>query len=211
MGGGTGFIQNGISNNTTTLVPPRAQRNIPNTCYMSTIPSTSSYCVDYDSTSNVGAQDGGATYYHIPPSSLQISPPSQRANNSGPNAIGIIESNHIKPKVAQIRSNIDAHIKTNAISGINIEATINTNDVQHQHGSLEVVSATKLSDDNKNINWDEVDMADDSLLIEFWEDVMMKEDITPQEVPSHVPEIEGSDHGPYLIDDIISSASRRRS
>jgi nuclear transcription factor Y gamma len=123
---------------------------------------------------------------------LQFSPPSQIANNSGPIAIGIIESNHINPKVAQIRSDIHAHSTTNAISGINLEATINSNDVQHQHGSLEVVSATKLSGDNKNINWDEVDMADDSLLIEFWEDIMMNEDITPQEISSHMPELKGS-------------------
>ena len=160
---------------------------------MSTIPS--SYCVGYAGTSNVDAQNGAATYYHILSSSLLFSPPSQRANNSGPIAIGI-ESNHIEPKVAHIRSNIDAHSTTNAISGINLEATINANDVQHQHGSLEVVSTTKLSEDNKNINWDEVDMADDSLLIEFWEDVMMNEDITIQEIPSHMPELQGSHHGP---------------
>jgi nuclear transcription factor Y, gamma len=181
-----------VSETNATLVPPRAQPNIPNTCYMSTIASTSSYCVGYASTSNVRAQDRGAAYYHIPSSSLQFSPPSQIANNSGPIAIGIIESNHINPKVAQIRSDIHAHSTTNAISGINLEATINSNDVQHQHGSLEVVSATKLSGDNKNINWDEVDMADDSLLIEFWEDIMMNEDITPQEISSHMPELKGS-------------------
>ncbi|RLN01161.1 hypothetical protein C2845_PM06G12790 [Panicum miliaceum] len=211
MAGGAGFVRHDISNNTATLVPPRVQSNIPNTCYMSTIASISSYCVGYASTSNVRTQDRGAAYYHIPSSSLQFSPPSQIANNSGPIAIGITESNHINPKVAQIRSDIHAHSTTNAINGINLEATINSNDVQHQHGSLEVVSATKLSGDNKNISWDEVDMADDSLLIEFWEDIMTNEDITPQEISSHMPELEGSDHGPYLLDDIISSGSTRRS
>ncbi|RLN29905.1 hypothetical protein C2845_PM05G07570 [Panicum miliaceum] len=91
MAGGVGFVRNDISNNTATVVPPRAQPNIPNTYYMSTMASTSSYCVGYASTSNVGVQDdGGAAHYHTPSSSLQFSPPSQIANNSGLIAIGII-------------------------------------------------------------------------------------------------------------------------
>ncbi|CAN6353164.1 unnamed protein product [Urochloa humidicola] len=116
------------------------------------------------------------------------------------------EFNHIKPEVAhQIENAINAH---------------NINDGQHQHGSLvaEAVPATNASGDNKNINWDEVDTADDSLVIKFWEDVMMNKDPAPSlatastidHVPfprDMLPQLDGFGNGPYLVDDIVSGAS----
>ncbi|CAN6335792.1 unnamed protein product [Urochloa humidicola] len=87
------------------------------------------------------------------------------------------------------------------------------------HGSLvaEVVPATNASEDNKNINWDEVDTADDSLVMKFWEDVMMNEDPAPLldttstidhvPFPCDMPELDGFGNGPYVLDDIFSGAS----
>ncbi|CAN6326090.1 unnamed protein product [Urochloa humidicola] len=114
------------------------------------------------------------------------------------------EFNHIKPEVAQIENATSAH---------------NISDGQYQHGSLvaEAVPATNASGDNKNINWDEVDTADDSLVIMFWEDVMMNKDPAPSlattstidhvSFPRDMPKLDGFGNGPYLLDDIISSAS----
>ncbi|CAL5097891.1 unnamed protein product [Urochloa decumbens] len=114
------------------------------------------------------------------------------------------ELNRIKPEVPQAEND------TNADS---------MNDGQHHHGSLvaEVVPDTNASEDNQNINWDEVDTADDSLLMKFWEDIMMNEDpalslatnstIDHVPFPRDMPELDGFGNGPYLFDDIVSGAS----
>ncbi|XP_072150959.1 uncharacterized protein [Setaria viridis] len=209
------FLRNNISNNvdilgvTTPLpVPPSAQPNIPNNRYISTIASTSSDCVGYANTSNVVTQDGGS-------SALQCSSPSPIANNSGPIATCL---NHMKPEVAQIKNDIHAH----GTDGIDPEATTGVNDGQNQHGSLdaEVSTIANVSGYSSNINWDEVDMADDSLLIEFWEDIFMNKDPAPSPTatsttdhvpfPCDMPKLEGFGHELYLLDDIVSSASTSR-
>ena len=71
--------------------------------------------------------------------------------------------------------------------------------------------------DDNNINWDEIDMASDSMLMEFWKDVTMEEESTPLPatistndlilLPSDMLELEGCCHDSYLLDDIMSDAS----
>jgi len=87
------------------------------------------------------------------------------------------------------------------------------------HGELdaEVVTTTNVSADANNINWDEIDMTSDSMLMEFWKDVVVKEDPTPLSgticindailLPSDMLELEGCCHDPYLLDDIMSDTS----
>ncbi|KAF8658045.1 hypothetical protein HU200_059509 [Digitaria exilis] len=160
-------------------LPTIADPNILNTCCIGTIASTSSYCVGYDNPSSASSQDGGAEihYPHIP-TSLQFPPASPVVNNSVSTSISIIELNHIQSEVAHIGNAVHLHSDANAAYAIDPEATINASDDQHQHGNLvaEVIPTINVSGDNKNIHWDEVDMADDSLLINFWENVMMNED-----------------------------------
>ncbi|KAF8726131.1 hypothetical protein HU200_019871 [Digitaria exilis] len=181
-----GFIMNNSSSNIATLgvttplqLPTIADPNILNTCCIGTIASTSSYCVGYGNPSSASSQDGGAEihYPHIP-TSLQFPPASPVVNNSVSTSISIIELNHIQSEVAHIGNAVHLHSDANAAYAIDPEATINASDDQHQHGNLvaEVIPTINVSGDNKNINWDEVDMADDSLLINFWENVMMNED-----------------------------------
>ena len=71
--------------------------------------------------------------------------------------------------------------------------------------------------DDNNINWDEIDMASDSMLMEFWKDVTMEEESTPLPatistndlilLPSDMLELEGCYHDSYLLDDIMYDAS----
>jgi nuclear transcription factor Y gamma len=202
------FTGNNISKNSVDIlgvmtplpVPPTSQPNIPNNCYMSTISSTSSDCVGYANGSNVVTQDGGS-------SALQCSSPSRIANNNGPIATCL---NHMKPKVAQIKNGIHVHGTIVATNGIDPKATTSINDGQNQHRSLdaEVSAITNISGYSSNINWDEVDMADDSLLIEFWEDVIMNKDLAPSTAatsitnrvpfPCDIPKLEEFDHELYL-------------
>jgi nuclear transcription factor Y gamma len=93
----------------------------------------------------------------------------------------IAELNHTKLEITHI---------ANSTYGINLEATFNVDDGQQQHmgdepsatnhmhvvhGELdaEVVTTTNVSAGDNNINWDEIDMASDSMLIEFWKDAMV--------------------------------------
>jgi nuclear transcription factor Y gamma len=88
------------------------------------------------------------------------------------------------------------------------------------HGKLdaEVIATTNMSKGkNNNINWDEIDMADDSLLARFWEDIMMDEDLAHASaatstndlvlLPFDILQHDGFGHELNLLDDIVSIAS----
>ena len=86
----------------------------------------------------------------------------------------------------------------------------------HETLDAKLISTTNVSkDDRKNINWDEIDMADDSLLARFWEEVMMDEDLahlpTATSTSDHVPlpfdRLHEFGQEPYLLNDIITFAS----
>ncbi|EES15819.1 uncharacterized protein LOC8082814 [Sorghum bicolor] len=182
--------------------------NIPNEGYMSRTPSMDTYYVESASKNNVVSQDGDVTFHYpfVPPvawKSLSIPPV---ANSNGPISTGIIELHHTKQLVAHMGNTTHA-------SHLNVT-----------HGRLdtEVISTTNLNGkNNEHINWDETDMADDSLLMEFWEDVMMEEDrstlpdttsstvgIVP--VPCDKPDPEGFDPESFLVDDIIFDESTNK-
>ncbi|CAD6268042.1 unnamed protein product [Miscanthus lutarioriparius] len=213
--------------------------NIANEGYMSTTPSMDTYYVESASKNNVVSQDGDVTFHYpfVPPVAWELSSIPLVANSNGPISTGITELNHTKLLVAHTGNTTHASPIANANDGIDPKATISVNDGELQgqpeisnsivahhlnvmRGRLdtEVVSTTNLNGrNNGHINWDETDMADDSLLMEFWEDVMMDEDRSPLPdttstvgivpVPCDKPELEGFDPESYLVDDIISGES----
>jgi nuclear transcription factor Y gamma len=198
------------------------------------------YYVESASKNNVVSQDGDVAFHYpfVPPVAWKLSSIPLVANSNGPISIGITELNRTKQLVAHTGNTTHAsHIANAANDGIDPKATISVDDgelreqpeistsiVAHHlnvmRGRLdtEVISTTNLNGRNiGHINWDETDMADDSLLMEFWEDVMMDEDRSPLPgttstvgivpVPCDKPDLDGFDPGSYLVDDIISDES----
>jgi nuclear transcription factor Y gamma len=174
-------------------------------------------------------------YPFVPPVAWELSSIPLVANSNGPISTGITELNHTKQLVTHIGNTTHASHIANANDGIDPKATISIDDGELQEqpeistsivahhlnvmrGRLdtEVFPTTILNGrNNRHINWDETDMADDSLLMEFWEDVMMDEDhrsplpgststvgIVP--FPCDKLDLEGFDPESYLVDDIIS-------
>jgi nuclear transcription factor Y, gamma len=227
------FFGKGISNNddaidlvTPPQLLPEALSNIPNKCYMCNIASTDTYCVGSAKTCNFIAEDGDMVFHfpYVPSKPFQLSTSLPMTNGGCSIYTDISELNHIKLKVKHIE---------NSTYGINPEATFNVIDGQQhagdettaanhmhsEHGELdaEFVTTTNANADDNNINWDEVDMASDSMLMEFWRDVMMKEDPTslPDTIstndtildPSDMLELEGCCDDSYLLDDVMSNTS----
>ncbi|CAD6268356.1 unnamed protein product [Miscanthus lutarioriparius] len=230
-----GFFRKCISNNNAALglMTPQqllleALPNIPNNCYMSTIASTNTYCVGSASTSNFVAQDGDMAFHfpHVPLKPFQLSSSSTMDNIACPIYTDIVELNRTKLDVTHIG---------NSTHGINPEAIFNVEDGQQTHmgdestaahhmnvvhGELDaevVITTTNVGADDNNINWDEIEMASNSMLMEFWKDVMMEEDPTPLPttistndlivLPSDMLELEGCCHDSYLLDDTMSEIS----
>jgi nuclear transcription factor Y gamma len=162
---------------------------------------------------------------HVPLKPFQLSSSSTMDSIVCPIYTHIAELNHTKLDVTHIR---------NSTHGINPEPTFNVNDgeqkhmgdeitiVNHMnvaHGELhaKVVTTTNVGADDNNINWDEIEMASDSMLMDFWKDIMMEEDLTPLPatistndlivLPSDMLELEGCCHDSYLLDDIMSDTS----
>ncbi|KAF8658043.1 hypothetical protein HU200_059507 [Digitaria exilis] len=221
---GLGFFSTNIDNNVSTSgvkippqIPSTSWPNITNKCYMST--------PDFIITNNIGAQDGGIAFLcpYIPSTSLHLSAPSVVSNNSGHIVTGVAEQNHTELEVALVENHIDAHGIANTNDGIALEAAIVVDDDPQQQGEQNTIGhhLNVVDRDNDNINWDTIDMANDSLLVEFWEQVMMSENSTHLPISSSthdlapidndIPELEGLDGcKPYLLDDIVSSASTKR-
>ena len=229
-----GFFRECISNNNVALdlmtpqqLLPEALPPIPNNCYMSTIASTDTYCVGSASNSNLIAQDGDMAFHfsHVSLKHFQLSSSSTMDNIACSIYINVVELNHTESDVTHIG---------NSTHGTSSEATFNVTDGQQKHmgdettashhmnvvhGELdsEVVTTTNVDADDNNTNWDEIEMASDSMLMEFWKDVMMEEDPTPLPVtispndlivlPSDILEVEGCCHDSYLLDGIMSDTS----
>jgi len=227
------FLRKCISNNDAALglitphqLLPKALPNIPNNCYVTTIASTDTYCVGSASTNNFVSQDGDMTFHfpHVPLKPFQLSSSSTMDSIGSPIYTDITELNHTK---------LDVTHTGNSTHDINPKATFNVDDGEQKHMGVEttaanhmnvvheeldskVVITTNVGANDNNINWDEIDMASDSMLMEFWKDVMMEEEeeLTPLPAtndlilhPSDMVELEGCCHGSYLLDDIMFDAS----
>lgn len=237
MGNGLGSFGNtikktaassGVMNHLKEL--PRALANIPNTyCYMNMVASASVYGVDSASSSNVAAQDSGMAFHcpYIPQITLQLPSPLQTTITSAHTTTNITIENYIDVGVAATKSTIHASSTTNGNGDIDPNA-IGVGDDQHQHeeeantslevngvhGSLDAQAVAAASIGN-DINWDEFDMLDDSLLSVVGKDIVMDEEPAPLPntasnddllLASNMSNLEGFSHEPYLLDDIISSA-----
>ncbi|CAN6351970.1 unnamed protein product [Urochloa humidicola] len=216
----------GVMNNHPQVFP-RALVNIQNTyCYMSMVASTSVYGVGSTSSSNVASEDGGVGFHcpSIPPITLQLPSPLQITT-----AINITKENYMDVEVAATKSTIHASNTTNRNGDIDPNATIGVGDGQHQHeeeattslelngvhGSIDAQVATGIASTGNDINWDEFDMLDDSLLSVVGEDIIMDEEPAPLPnntstndlmLASNIPDFEGLSHVPFLLDDIVSNA-----
>ncbi|RLN30337.1 hypothetical protein C2845_PM05G07580 [Panicum miliaceum] len=222
---------------TSLRVPPEALPNIQNNNNMSTVAYTDTCFVSNSNTSNVNAQDGSVTL-HYPCAhqiSFQLSSPSPLTNSDAHISTDIVELKHRRQDFAHIRNTSHVSGVNGATNIIDKKSNIGVDDAQQQdqgeesdvgnhqnvmHGTLdaEVIATTNMSKgDNNNINWDEIDMADDSLLARFWEDVMMDEDLAyvpaatsnndVVPLPFDIPQHDGFGHEPYILDDIVSVAS----
>jgi hypothetical protein len=208
---------------------PRALANIPNTYrYMNMVASASVYGADDASSTNNGAAEDSTVAFHfpyIPQITLQLPPPLQMAITSIHNSNNITIENYIDVEVAATKSTIPASSTSNGNGDIDSNA-IGVGGHQHQHeeeantslevngvhGSLDAQAgvATSMSND---INWDEFEMLDDSLLLVVGKDNIM--DVEPAPLPNtasnddllltgSISDLEGFSHEPYQLDEIIS-------
>jgi len=219
---------------TSLQLPPEALPNIQNN-NMSRITSTDTCCVGNSNTRNVNAQDGGITlhYPYAPQISFQLSSPSPLSNSGAHISIDISELKHRRHDFTHIKNTSHVYQVNSTSNAIDQKSNIGSDDGQQQdrgeesdvsnhqnimHETLDakLISTTNVSkDDRKNINWDEIDMADDSLLARFWEEVMMDEDLahlpTATSTSDHVPlpfdRLHEFGQEPYLLNDIITFAS----
>ncbi|PVH61536.1 hypothetical protein PAHAL_3G056500 [Panicum hallii] len=197
---------------TSLQVPPEALANIQNNNNMSTV--TNTCFVSNPNTSNVNAQDGGVTL-HYPCAhqiSFQLSSPSPLTNSGAHISTGIAELKHRRQDFAHIKNTSHVYGVNGATNTIDQKSNISVDD------DAEVIATTNMSKGkNNNINWDEIDMADDSLLARFWEDIMMDEDLAHASaatstndlvlLPFDILQHDGFGHELNLLDDIVSIAS----
>ncbi|CAD6246815.1 unnamed protein product [Miscanthus lutarioriparius] len=165
---------------------------------------------------------GDMTFHfpHVPLKPFQLSSSSTVDSIVSTIYTDIAELNNTKLDVTHIG---------NSTHGINPETTFNVDDGEQKHmgdettaanhmnvvhGELDakVVTTTNVGADDNNINWDEIDMANNSMLMEFWKDVMMEEESTPLPATISTDDLillpsEGCCHDSYLLDDIMSDAS----
>ncbi|CAN6356446.1 unnamed protein product [Urochloa humidicola] len=218
------IVASGVMNNHMHVLP-RALDNIPTTyCYTSMAASTSIFGVGNARSSNVASDDGGVPFNFpsIPPITLQV--PSALQITTSTN---IAKESYMDVEVAATKSTIHASSTTNGNGDIDSNATIGVGDGDHQHEEEATTSlnlncvhettyaqAAATASMNNDINWDEFDMLDESLLSLVGEDIMDEEpaplanttSIDDRLLTSNMPELEGFSHEPYLLDDIISNA-----
>ncbi|KAJ1265181.1 hypothetical protein BS78_08G059900 [Paspalum vaginatum] len=194
-------------------LPPRALSSIPNNCNMRiTVGSSDKNFISSGGISNVAAQDGDMAFHfpYVPSKPLQLSYSSPIGNSSGLVYAG--NSTHgIDPKaIFSVIGGEQQHRGQETTTGHHLN-------VVDERLDAKVVHTTIVSGDNNNIKWDEIGMANDSVLLEFWKDAMMVEDSMPfpyaassndlVSCPSYMVELEGYGDEPYLLDDIVYCTS----
>ncbi|KAJ1265677.1 hypothetical protein BS78_08G094100 [Paspalum vaginatum] len=218
-------------------VLPGAPPYIPNDHhFMSMVPSTCEYDIGSASTSIVAAQNGGMAF-HSPcniPNGLQLSYPSTVANNIVPISTNITELDNTLPEVIEAVGTIQAEGTPNTYGMIDFGATICVTNSQQQHQEGETfvdpnlnnvdhesldaeVATTDVDRNSYDISLEEFDMVDDSLLDEYWDAFLLDRDPSPwldptctgDVLPPHIdmPDLQGFNHEPHLLDAIVRGAS----